>query len=248
MLPPVCLTVCLPVCLSEFNLQDQIWSISVKKTCGSWGTCGVLRCVCPGVFVQVCNCLVSLCRGRTELLCLLQVSHHRLDSAFTFTYLFPDWLWLILFFLPANQTPSYPSSGGVASCRTASLRPESFLFRLGQKEEKRKGETGEVIFLSCLPVTSGWDHHLTCKLSDQQNVLCVLQVMLLLLRARMRLLLLLLWLEKMLSWWSSSERFVFPRAVTPVNTWVFTGLQLFTTFIKLKSSSMSMHPNIHNSC
>ncbi|XP_036980627.1 DISP complex protein LRCH3 isoform X2 [Acanthopagrus latus] len=40
----------------------------------------------------------------------------------------------------ANQTPSYPSSGGVASCRTASLRPESFLFRLGQKEEKRKGD------------------------------------------------------------------------------------------------------------
>ncbi|XP_074535442.1 DISP complex protein LRCH3 isoform X2 [Halichoeres trimaculatus] len=40
----------------------------------------------------------------------------------------------------ANQSPSYPSSGDVASCRTASLRPESFLFRLGQKEEKRKGE------------------------------------------------------------------------------------------------------------
>ncbi|KAI3353623.1 hypothetical protein L3Q82_004877 [Scortum barcoo] len=40
----------------------------------------------------------------------------------------------------ANQSPSYPSSGGVASCRTASLRPESFLFRLGQKEEKRKGD------------------------------------------------------------------------------------------------------------
>lgn len=41
----------------------------------------------------------------------------------------------------ANQSPSYPSSGGVAPCRTASLRPESFLYRLGQKEEKRKGET-----------------------------------------------------------------------------------------------------------
>ncbi|XP_070685590.1 DISP complex protein LRCH3 [Pempheris klunzingeri] len=40
----------------------------------------------------------------------------------------------------ANQSPSYPSPGGVASCRTASLRPESFLFRLGQKEEKRKGD------------------------------------------------------------------------------------------------------------
>ncbi|XP_005462801.1 leucine-rich repeat and calponin homology domain-containing protein 3 isoform X4 [Oreochromis niloticus] len=40
----------------------------------------------------------------------------------------------------ANQSPSYPSSGGVASCRTPSLRPESFLFRLGQREEKRKGD------------------------------------------------------------------------------------------------------------
>uniref|UniRef100_A0A3B4TNP9 Leucine rich repeats and calponin homology domain containing 3 n=1 Tax=Seriola dumerili TaxID=41447 RepID=A0A3B4TNP9_SERDU len=40
----------------------------------------------------------------------------------------------------SNQSPSYPSSGGGSSCRTASLRPESFLFRLGQKEEKRKGQ------------------------------------------------------------------------------------------------------------
>ncbi|XP_071351935.1 DISP complex protein LRCH3 isoform X2 [Trachinotus anak] len=40
----------------------------------------------------------------------------------------------------ANQSPSYPSSGGSSSCRTASLRPESFLFRLGQKEERRKGD------------------------------------------------------------------------------------------------------------
>uniref|UniRef100_A0A8P4KIX4 Calponin-homology (CH) domain-containing protein n=1 Tax=Dicentrarchus labrax TaxID=13489 RepID=A0A8P4KIX4_DICLA len=40
----------------------------------------------------------------------------------------------------ANQSPSYQNPGGVASCRTASLRPESFLFRLGQKEEKRKGD------------------------------------------------------------------------------------------------------------
>ncbi|TKS80508.1 Leucine-rich repeat and calponin -like proteiny domain-containing protein 3 [Collichthys lucidus] len=40
----------------------------------------------------------------------------------------------------ANQSPSYPSSGGVGSCRTAGLRPESFLLRLGQKEEKRKGD------------------------------------------------------------------------------------------------------------
>ncbi|KAM7412429.1 hypothetical protein PAMA_020019 [Pampus argenteus] len=40
----------------------------------------------------------------------------------------------------ANQSPSYPSSGGVASCRTASVRPESFLYRLGQKEEKKRGD------------------------------------------------------------------------------------------------------------
>nr|XP_046244108.1 DISP complex protein LRCH3 isoform X2 [Scatophagus argus] len=40
----------------------------------------------------------------------------------------------------ANQSPSYPSAGGVTSCRPAGLRPESFLFRLGQKEEKRKGD------------------------------------------------------------------------------------------------------------
>ncbi|XP_028430174.1 leucine-rich repeat and calponin homology domain-containing protein 3 isoform X2 [Perca flavescens] len=40
----------------------------------------------------------------------------------------------------ANQSPSYPSSGGGASCRTSALRPESFLFRLNQKEEKRKGD------------------------------------------------------------------------------------------------------------
>ncbi|XP_058489027.1 DISP complex protein LRCH3 isoform X3 [Solea solea] len=42
----------------------------------------------------------------------------------------------------ANQSPSYPSSVGGSSCRTANLRPESFLFRLGQKEEKRKGDAG----------------------------------------------------------------------------------------------------------
>ncbi|XP_075932527.1 DISP complex protein LRCH3 isoform X6 [Anarhichas minor] len=43
----------------------------------------------------------------------------------------------------ANQSPSYPSLGGVASCRTAGLRPESFLFRLGQKEEKRRGDAAQ---------------------------------------------------------------------------------------------------------
>ncbi|XP_008425052.2 leucine-rich repeat and calponin homology domain-containing protein 3 [Poecilia reticulata] len=40
----------------------------------------------------------------------------------------------------ANQSPSYPGSGGGASSRTSSLRPESFLYRLGQRDEKRKGD------------------------------------------------------------------------------------------------------------
>uniref|UniRef100_A0A668A1X3 Leucine-rich repeats and calponin homology (CH) domain containing 3 n=1 Tax=Myripristis murdjan TaxID=586833 RepID=A0A668A1X3_9TELE len=40
-----------------------------------------------------------------------------------------------------NQSPSYPSSGGVASCRAASQRPESFLYRLGQREEKKRGRS-----------------------------------------------------------------------------------------------------------
>ncbi|XP_026172185.1 DISP complex protein LRCH3 isoform X2 [Mastacembelus armatus] len=37
----------------------------------------------------------------------------------------------------ANQSPSYPSPGGW----TSNPRPDSFLFRLGQREEKRKGHT-----------------------------------------------------------------------------------------------------------
>ncbi|KAM8903620.1 DISP complex protein LRCH3 isoform 2-T2 [Spinachia spinachia] len=44
----------------------------------------------------------------------------------------------------ANHSPSYPSSAGVAPCRTPSLRPESFLFRLGQKQEKRKGDAAQM--------------------------------------------------------------------------------------------------------
>ncbi|XP_054884690.1 DISP complex protein LRCH3 isoform X1 [Poeciliopsis prolifica] len=40
----------------------------------------------------------------------------------------------------ANQSPSYPGSGGGTSSRTSSLRPESFLYRLGQRDEKRKGD------------------------------------------------------------------------------------------------------------
>uniref|UniRef100_A0A1A8QAC5 Leucine-rich repeats and calponin homology (CH) domain containing 3 n=1 Tax=Nothobranchius pienaari TaxID=704102 RepID=A0A1A8QAC5_9TELE len=40
----------------------------------------------------------------------------------------------------ANRSPSYPSSGGGASCRMPSVRPESFLYRLSQREDKRKGD------------------------------------------------------------------------------------------------------------
>ncbi|XP_035986073.1 DISP complex protein LRCH3 isoform X2 [Fundulus heteroclitus] len=40
----------------------------------------------------------------------------------------------------ANPSSSYPNSGGGASSRTAGVRPESFLYRLGQKDEKRKGD------------------------------------------------------------------------------------------------------------
>ncbi|XP_014836527.1 PREDICTED: leucine-rich repeat and calponin homology domain-containing protein 3-like isoform X2 [Poecilia mexicana] len=40
----------------------------------------------------------------------------------------------------ANQSPSYPGSGSGASSRTSSLRPESFLYRLSQRDEKRKGD------------------------------------------------------------------------------------------------------------
>ncbi|XP_053736091.1 DISP complex protein LRCH3 isoform X1 [Synchiropus splendidus] len=39
---------------------------------------------------------------------------------------------------PASPSPSYPVSGGVASCRTANVRAENFLFRLSQREDKRK--------------------------------------------------------------------------------------------------------------
>ncbi|XP_024132656.1 DISP complex protein LRCH3 isoform X2 [Oryzias melastigma] len=39
-----------------------------------------------------------------------------------------------------NQSSSYLAAGGVASCRMASLRPESFLFRLSQREEKKRGD------------------------------------------------------------------------------------------------------------
>lgn len=48
---------------------------------------------------------------------------------------------LISVFHSVNQSASYPSSGGGTSCRSAGLRAESFLFRLNQREEKRKGES-----------------------------------------------------------------------------------------------------------
>uniref|UniRef100_A0A665U8J4 Leucine-rich repeats and calponin homology (CH) domain containing 3 n=1 Tax=Echeneis naucrates TaxID=173247 RepID=A0A665U8J4_ECHNA len=62
-------------------------------------------------------------------------STHTDDSA-----LFMLLLCLTAVFLLANRSPSYPSSGGGFSCRMSSLRPESFLFHLNQKEEKRKGD------------------------------------------------------------------------------------------------------------
>nr|XP_057936595.1 DISP complex protein LRCH3 isoform X3 [Doryrhamphus excisus] len=42
--------------------------------------------------------------------------------------------------LSPTANPSYPSSGGVPSCRTTGVRPESFLYRLSQREEKRRGD------------------------------------------------------------------------------------------------------------
>ncbi|XP_034404373.1 DISP complex protein LRCH3 isoform X3 [Cyclopterus lumpus] len=64
----------------------------------------------------------------------------------------------------ANQSPSYPSSGGVASCRTASVRPESFLFRLGQKEEKRKGDAAQTQDTPAAPPLVGQDAELVEQL------------------------------------------------------------------------------------
>lgn len=64
----------------------------------------------------------------------------------------------------ANQSPSYPSSGGVASCRAASVRPESFLFRLGQKEEKRKGDAAQMQETPAAPPLVGQDAELVEQL------------------------------------------------------------------------------------
>uniref|UniRef100_A0AAQ4P6S1 Calponin-homology (CH) domain-containing protein n=1 Tax=Gasterosteus aculeatus aculeatus TaxID=481459 RepID=A0AAQ4P6S1_GASAC len=78
--------------------------------------------------------------SRRQLLCLLQVTMKQKPLLFhPMTSIYSS----IASLLPANPSPSYPSLGSVASCRTAGLRPESFLFRLGQKQEKRKGEMQE---------------------------------------------------------------------------------------------------------
>uniref|UniRef100_A0A3P9AYI7 Leucine-rich repeats and calponin homology (CH) domain containing 3 n=1 Tax=Maylandia zebra TaxID=106582 RepID=A0A3P9AYI7_9CICH len=66
-------------------------------------------------------------------------STHTDDSALFMVRVWPHPQQLLTDF-QTNQSPSYPSSGGVASCRTTNVRPESFLFRLAQREEKRKGE------------------------------------------------------------------------------------------------------------
>uniref|UniRef100_A0A3P8ZLV2 Calponin-homology (CH) domain-containing protein n=1 Tax=Esox lucius TaxID=8010 RepID=A0A3P8ZLV2_ESOLU len=52
--------------------------------------------------------------------------------------------------LAALQSPSYPGSIAPPPSRGASLRPESFLFRLNQREEKRRGRSSDpssVIFI-----------------------------------------------------------------------------------------------------
>ncbi|CAL8363525.1 unnamed protein product [Merluccius merluccius] len=42
--------------------------------------------------------------------------------------------------LSSSANQSYPTAGGVSPCRAANQRPESFLFRLSQREDKRKGD------------------------------------------------------------------------------------------------------------
>ncbi|XP_054650891.1 DISP complex protein LRCH3 isoform X2 [Dunckerocampus dactyliophorus] len=70
--------------------------------------------------------------------------------------------------LSPTANPSYPSSGGVASCRTASVRPESFLYRLSQREEKRRGDTSAAPHhqeeASSVPVALGHDAELVEQL------------------------------------------------------------------------------------
>ncbi|CAL8348202.1 unnamed protein product [Arctogadus glacialis] len=40
----------------------------------------------------------------------------------------------------AHHSPSYPNAGGVSPSRSANHRPESFLYRLSMREDKRKGD------------------------------------------------------------------------------------------------------------
>ncbi|XP_056466470.1 DISP complex protein LRCH3 isoform X4 [Gadus chalcogrammus] len=40
----------------------------------------------------------------------------------------------------AHPSPSYPNAGGVSPSRSANHRPESFLYRLSMREDKRKGD------------------------------------------------------------------------------------------------------------
>ncbi|XP_019723414.1 leucine-rich repeat and calponin homology domain-containing protein 3 isoform X2 [Hippocampus comes] len=42
--------------------------------------------------------------------------------------------------LSPSAGPAHPGSGDAAACRGAGLRPESFLYRLSQREEKRRGD------------------------------------------------------------------------------------------------------------
>uniref|UniRef100_A0A3B1IT67 Leucine rich repeats and calponin homology domain containing 3 n=1 Tax=Astyanax mexicanus TaxID=7994 RepID=A0A3B1IT67_ASTMX len=48
---------------------------------------------------------------------------------------------LISLYLTALQSPTYPSPAAPSACRGANQRPESFLFRLSQREDKKRGES-----------------------------------------------------------------------------------------------------------
>uniref|UniRef100_A0A8B9JIP4 Calponin-homology (CH) domain-containing protein n=1 Tax=Astyanax mexicanus TaxID=7994 RepID=A0A8B9JIP4_ASTMX len=52
-----------------------------------------------------------------------------------------DTVSLISLYLTALQSPTYPSPAAPSACRGANQRPESFLFRLSQREDKKRGES-----------------------------------------------------------------------------------------------------------
>ncbi|XP_039899339.1 LOW QUALITY PROTEIN: DISP complex protein LRCH3 [Simochromis diagramma] len=110
---PSCLSACLSVCQCVLVFEIDFDTNTIKRRPGSH------RQSVAGLSVDGCYSHTS----DSATSCLLQGEDRAALSP------------------TANQSPSYPSSGGVASCRTTNVRPESFLFRLGQREEKRKGDT-----------------------------------------------------------------------------------------------------------